>query len=113
MDKKREQKIAARAYLLWEEEGRPDGAHERHWEQASREIAAAERTKPGARPKAKAGAGASGKLASAQAKAKSAVKAKQKAAAAATAKGGETKRGAKSAAATKPAKRAPRTTPAN
>jgi hypothetical protein len=43
----REQLIAARAYQLWEEEGRPNGAHERHWEQASREIAASDRKKPG------------------------------------------------------------------
>lgn len=59
MNTDREQRIAARAYQLWEEEGRPDGAHERHWEQASREVVASEGKKPGraaktAKPSAKA-----------------------------------------------------------
>jgi hypothetical protein len=26
--------IARRAYTLWEEEGRPDGRHDHHWQQA-------------------------------------------------------------------------------
>lgn len=26
--------IARRAYTLWEEEGRPDGRHDQHWQQA-------------------------------------------------------------------------------
>jgi len=46
MSKDRDQQIAARAYQLWEEEGRPHGAHERHWDQASREIDAAGEAKP-------------------------------------------------------------------
>ena len=53
MKKDRDQLIAARAYLLWEEEGRPHGAHERHWEQASREIMAAAEVKPRTRTAAK------------------------------------------------------------
>lgn len=28
--------IARRAYALWEEEGRPDGRHEIHWQEARR-----------------------------------------------------------------------------
>jgi hypothetical protein len=32
--------IQRRAYEIWEREGRPDGAHERHWREAEREIAA-------------------------------------------------------------------------
>ena len=47
------QLIAARAYQLWEEEGRPHGAHERHWDQATREIKAAGQVKPRARTAAK------------------------------------------------------------
>ncbi|WEX75665.1 DUF2934 domain-containing protein [Sinorhizobium numidicum] len=27
-----------RAYAIWEQEGRPEGQHARHWEQASREM---------------------------------------------------------------------------
>ncbi|MFN7010770.1 MAG: DUF2934 domain-containing protein [Allorhizobium sp.] len=27
--------IAKRAYALWEEEGRPDGRHDAHWQQAA------------------------------------------------------------------------------
>jgi hypothetical protein len=61
MNADREQRIAARAYQLWEEEGRPHGSHERHWEQASREIVASEGKKPRraartAKPRAKAAA---------------------------------------------------------
>ncbi|PLU57684.1 hypothetical protein BMJ22_33635 [Sinorhizobium medicae] len=31
----REELIRRRAYVIWEQEGRPDGQHERHWEQAA------------------------------------------------------------------------------
>src|SRR5690349_7971648 len=34
----RQTRIARRAYELWEEEGRPDGCHERHWHKAAAEI---------------------------------------------------------------------------
>lgn len=30
--------IARRAYALWEENGRPDGEHERHWHEAERQL---------------------------------------------------------------------------
>lgn len=32
--------IRERAHQLWEEQGRPEGRHEEHWEQARREIEA-------------------------------------------------------------------------
>ncbi|WP_294390274.1 DUF2934 domain-containing protein [uncultured Sphingomonas sp.] len=34
-----ERKIRDRAYAIWEREGFPEGRHEDHWHQASREIA--------------------------------------------------------------------------
>jgi hypothetical protein len=104
MNQDREQLIAARAYQLWEEEGRPHGAHARHWEQARREVEATERKKPGARPKAKPAAKPRGTATPAGAKSKSAAAPKAKAAAA-SAKSGEAARVARSAAAGKRAKR--------
>src|SRR4029453_19588809 len=38
----RRAKIRARAYAIWEEEGRPEGKHLEHWLQAKRLIAAEE-----------------------------------------------------------------------
>lgn len=35
----REQQIRARAYEIWESEGRPDGKEAEHWERAAREVA--------------------------------------------------------------------------
>ncbi len=32
------ERVQARAYEIWEREGRPDGAAEAHWQQASAEI---------------------------------------------------------------------------
>ncbi|PST24023.1 DUF2934 domain-containing protein [Mesorhizobium plurifarium] len=37
-DSEREELIRRRAYAIWEQEGRPDGQHQRHWEQAAREM---------------------------------------------------------------------------
>jgi hypothetical protein len=37
----RDRRIEARAYEIWEREGRPDGRHEAHWTQATGEIDAA------------------------------------------------------------------------
>ena len=34
----RDEKLAARAYAIWEREGRPEGRHDEHWAQAAREI---------------------------------------------------------------------------
>ncbi|WP_161951911.1 DUF2934 domain-containing protein [Sinorhizobium americanum] len=38
MEHDREELIKRRAYAIWEQEGRPDGEHQRHWEQAAREM---------------------------------------------------------------------------
>lgn len=38
----REEQIRERAYRIWEMEGRPDGDHERHWQQAAEELGAGE-----------------------------------------------------------------------
>ncbi|WP_377293766.1 DUF2934 domain-containing protein [Rhizobium sp. SG2393] len=46
--------VSARAYQLWEKEGRPHGQDQRHWDQAWREVEAerleAETSKPVERP---------------------------------------------------------------
>ena len=34
----RDEQIRIRAHRIWEEEGRPDGRHDDHWERASREL---------------------------------------------------------------------------
>jgi hypothetical protein len=34
----RERRIEARAYEIWEREGRPEGRHDAHWNAAAREI---------------------------------------------------------------------------
>jgi Protein of unknown function (DUF2934) len=34
-----EESVKARAYALWEEEGRPDGKHLEHWRRAASETA--------------------------------------------------------------------------
>jgi hypothetical protein len=38
MDTGKEERIRTRAHEIWEREGRPEGDHERHWQQAMREI---------------------------------------------------------------------------
>ncbi|WP_375263666.1 DUF2934 domain-containing protein [Palleronia sp.] len=38
MDQDREQRISTRAYEIWEREGRQEGGHEAHWQQAEREL---------------------------------------------------------------------------
>lgn len=37
---RRDELVRQRAYEIWEIEGRPDGGHERHWQQAEAEIEA-------------------------------------------------------------------------
>ena len=37
------EKIAARAYQIWTESGRPHGEHEEHWYRAERELRAKSR----------------------------------------------------------------------
>lgn len=36
----KEQRVRARAHEMWEQEGRPEGSHERHWTEAERQVAA-------------------------------------------------------------------------
>ena len=38
MDQDSEERIRARAYEIWEREGRQDGGHEAHWQQAEKEL---------------------------------------------------------------------------
>ena len=38
----KEHKIRARAYELWEREGRGHGSHDRHWSEATRQVEAEE-----------------------------------------------------------------------
>jgi Protein of unknown function (DUF2934) len=40
MAQDREQRVRARAYEIWEREGRPRGRDQDHWYQAERELAA-------------------------------------------------------------------------
>lgn len=44
----RQERIRRRAHAIWEQAGRPDGAHQQHWDQAAAEIDGEE-----SRPKAK------------------------------------------------------------
>ncbi|TGS16118.1 DUF2934 domain-containing protein [Mesorhizobium sp. M2E.F.Ca.ET.209.01.1.1] len=65
----RHERIRQRAHEIWEQAGRPEGAHMEHWEQAAAEIDAA--GKPKKAPK-KAAAAKAEKPAKAPAKAKAA-----------------------------------------
>ncbi len=47
MSNTREEKIRQRAHALWEREGRPHGAHDRHWHQATSEVDAEDATAAG------------------------------------------------------------------
>lgn len=38
----REERIRSRAYEIWEREGRPEGRHREHWQQAASEVEAEE-----------------------------------------------------------------------
>lgn len=51
-----DEKLKARAYAIWEQEGRPDGRHLDHWQRAAREIedVKAPATKPPAKKAAPA-----------------------------------------------------------
>lgn len=42
MQDDKEDRIRRRAHAIWEAEGRPEGRHEAHWEQARAEIEAIE-----------------------------------------------------------------------
>jgi hypothetical protein len=45
----RQERIRRRAHAIWEQAGRPDGAHQQHWDQAAAEIDSED-----SKPKAKA-----------------------------------------------------------
>jgi hypothetical protein len=45
----RQERIRRRAHAIWEQAGRPEGAHHEHWEQATAEVDG-----EAAKPKAKA-----------------------------------------------------------
>jgi len=54
----RQERIRRRAHAIWEQAGRPEGAHQQHWDQATAEIDG-EKSKPkakAARTKGKAAA---------------------------------------------------------
>jgi hypothetical protein len=38
MSEDREERIRARAHLIWEQEGRPQGRDKEHWDRAAKEI---------------------------------------------------------------------------
>jgi hypothetical protein len=40
MDQNTDMQVQQRAYKIWENEGRPDGCAERHWQQAQTEMTA-------------------------------------------------------------------------
>lgn len=46
----REKQIRARAFEIWEREGRPEGREQSHWEQARREIDGESAASPAAGP---------------------------------------------------------------
>ncbi|PEQ14569.1 hypothetical protein B2G71_03070 [Novosphingobium sp. PC22D] len=56
-------RIRQRAHEIWEREGKPDGRHEDHWAEASKQIEAEDAS--GAKPKRKAPAKAAAKPAKA------------------------------------------------
>ncbi len=39
MDQNKDDEIRTRAYRVWEDEGRPEGRHDDHWQQAQQEGA--------------------------------------------------------------------------
>ncbi|RUT95053.1 DUF2934 domain-containing protein, partial [Mesorhizobium sp. USDA-HM6] len=47
----RQERIRRRAHEIWEQAGRPEGAHMEHWDQATAEIDGAAKPKAKAAPK--------------------------------------------------------------
>ena len=54
MDDKKNDRIRARAHEIWVNEGRPEGSHERHWDQAQRDVDASDAAAKGKPRKAPA-----------------------------------------------------------
>ncbi|MCO5066217.1 MAG: DUF2934 domain-containing protein [Rhizobiaceae bacterium] len=52
MSANRDERIRQRAHAIWDREGRPEGAAQRHWQQAEQEIAQ-EDSAPAKKPAAK------------------------------------------------------------
>jgi hypothetical protein len=46
MSTEKHERIRQRAHAIWENEGRPDGEHERHWAMATSEIDAEDASPP-------------------------------------------------------------------
>ncbi|TPN76749.1 DUF2934 domain-containing protein [Mesorhizobium sp. CU2] len=69
----RHERIRQRAHEIWEQAGRPEGAHMEHWEQATAEVDGT------AKPKTKKAAAAKPKAAKAEKPAKAKAPAKPKA----------------------------------
>jgi hypothetical protein len=46
MNEERDQRVRERAYGIWESQGRPDGRHDEHWQEAERELAGEETLPP-------------------------------------------------------------------
>ena len=55
-DKTREDRIRERAHIIWDREGQPQGAAQRHWEQAAAEIDADDDATGAPAPKKRAAA---------------------------------------------------------
>ncbi|MDX8502783.1 DUF2934 domain-containing protein [Mesorhizobium sp. VK4C] len=72
----RQERIRRRAHEIWEQAGRPEGAHMEHWDQAAAEIDSAAKPKAKAAPKK---AAAKPKAVKAEKPAKAPAKAKPKA----------------------------------
>ncbi|RWB66659.1 MAG: DUF2934 domain-containing protein [Mesorhizobium sp.] len=72
----RHERIRQRAHEIWEQAGRPEGAHKEHWEQATAEIDAAGKPKAKSPKKVAAAKAEKPKAAKAEKPAKAPAKAK-------------------------------------
>lgn len=59
----RDQLVRERAHQIWEQEGRPHGREDAHWDQAEREVSRGEKALAGATPAARRGRTTSAKAA--------------------------------------------------
>ncbi|PBB18360.1 DUF2934 domain-containing protein [Mesorhizobium sp. WSM4313] len=72
----RHERIRQRAHEIWEQAGRPEGAHKEHWDQATAEVDAAGKPKAKSPKKAAAAKADKPKAAKAEKPAKGPAKAK-------------------------------------
>ncbi|UCI06410.1 DUF2934 domain-containing protein [Mesorhizobium sp. B1-1-8] len=75
----RQERIRRRAHEIWEQAGRPEGAHMEHWEQATAEVDGEKKPKTKAAGKAATAKADKPKAAKAEKPAKAKASAKQKA----------------------------------